>query len=157
MCQQIRGRVGHLDFPIVQNNTNLLEDVDILLLVKFYYIAPKIGRRSVGDWSSTERGTAIGLAGTCLRQNWSQLEFWTCSKTFQRLIWSQQGPWPVVYFFANSTGLIGTLLWPLRSVELVVRQEIAKGLQLNCDWGLRCLCTDCYGLSVLVSCWFSVS
>ena len=35
MCQLIRGQCGHLVFPIRQKNTNLVEDVEILLPVKF--------------------------------------------------------------------------------------------------------------------------
>ena len=35
MSQQIRGQVGHAVFPIGPKNTNLVEDVEILLPVKF--------------------------------------------------------------------------------------------------------------------------
>ena len=35
MYQQIRGEGGHLVFPIGPKNTNLVEDVEILLPVKF--------------------------------------------------------------------------------------------------------------------------
>ena len=35
MSQLIRGQGGHLVFPIVPKNTNLVEDVEILLPVKF--------------------------------------------------------------------------------------------------------------------------
>ena len=35
MSQQIRGEGGNLVFPIGPKNTNLLEDVEILLPVKF--------------------------------------------------------------------------------------------------------------------------
>ena len=35
MSQPIRGKCGHLVFPIGPKNTNLVEDVDILLPVKF--------------------------------------------------------------------------------------------------------------------------
>ena len=35
MSQPIRGQGGHLDFPISPKNTNLVEDVEILLPVKF--------------------------------------------------------------------------------------------------------------------------
>ena len=35
MSQPIRGKGGHLDFPIGSKNTNLEEDVEILLPVKF--------------------------------------------------------------------------------------------------------------------------
>ena len=35
MSRPIRGQGGHLVFPIDPKNTNLVEDVEILLLVKF--------------------------------------------------------------------------------------------------------------------------
>ena len=35
MSQPIRGQDGHLVFPIGLKNTNLVEDVEILILVKF--------------------------------------------------------------------------------------------------------------------------
>ena len=35
MSQPIRGQGGHLGFPIDPKNTNLVEDVEILLPVKF--------------------------------------------------------------------------------------------------------------------------
>ena len=35
MSQPIRGQGGHLVFPIRPKNTNLVEDVEILLPVKF--------------------------------------------------------------------------------------------------------------------------
>ena len=35
MSQPIRGQGGHLVFPIGQKNTNLVEDIEILLPVKF--------------------------------------------------------------------------------------------------------------------------
>ena len=38
MSQPIRGQGGHLVFPIDPKNTNLVEDVEILLPVKFRQI-----------------------------------------------------------------------------------------------------------------------
>ena len=38
MSQPIRGQGGHLIFPIGQKNTNLVEDVEILLPVKVLLI-----------------------------------------------------------------------------------------------------------------------
>ena len=37
MFQPIRGQGGHLVFPISPKNTNLVEDVEILLPVKFFF------------------------------------------------------------------------------------------------------------------------
>ena len=37
MSQPIRGKGGHLVFPIGPKNTNLVEDVEILLPIKFCY------------------------------------------------------------------------------------------------------------------------
>ena len=36
MSQQIRGQGGYLDFPIGLKNTNLVDNVEILLPVKFH-------------------------------------------------------------------------------------------------------------------------
>ena len=36
MCQTIRGPGGHLVLMIGPKNTNLVEDIEILLLVKFH-------------------------------------------------------------------------------------------------------------------------
>ena len=38
MCQPIRGQGGHLLFPIGPKNTNLVEDIEIYLPVKFRQI-----------------------------------------------------------------------------------------------------------------------
>ena len=38
MSRPFRGQGGHLAFPIVPKNTNLVEDVDILLHIKFRWI-----------------------------------------------------------------------------------------------------------------------
>ena len=38
MSQPIRGQGGHLVFPIGPKNTNLVEDVEIYLPVKFHQI-----------------------------------------------------------------------------------------------------------------------
>ena len=38
MSQPIRGQSGHLVFPISPKNTNLVEDVEIMLPVKFHLI-----------------------------------------------------------------------------------------------------------------------
>ena len=35
MSQPIRGQGGHLVFPVGQKNTNMVEDVEILISVKF--------------------------------------------------------------------------------------------------------------------------
>ena len=35
MCQPITGQAGHLDFSMGPKNTNLVEEVEILLPVKF--------------------------------------------------------------------------------------------------------------------------
>ena len=36
MYQAIRGQGGHLDFPIGLKNTNLVEDIEILIPAKFH-------------------------------------------------------------------------------------------------------------------------
>ena len=35
MSQPIRGQRGHIVFPIIPKNTNMVEDVEILLPIKF--------------------------------------------------------------------------------------------------------------------------
>ena len=55
MSQPIRGRGGHLVFPIRQKNTNSVEDVEILLPVKFFLV-PFIGfRGEVKNVSANQR------------------------------------------------------------------------------------------------------
>ena len=55
MSQPIRDQGGHLVFPIGSKNTNLLEDVEILLLVKFRWI-PFCGfRGEVENVSANQR------------------------------------------------------------------------------------------------------
>ena len=54
MSQPIRGQGGHLVFPIGQKNTNLVEDVEILLPVKFRWI-PFSGFREVKNVSANQR------------------------------------------------------------------------------------------------------
>ena len=55
MSQQIRGRGGHLVSPIGLNNTNLVEDVEILLPVKFRCIPLSDFREEVEHVSANQR------------------------------------------------------------------------------------------------------
>ena len=55
MSQPIRGQGGHLVFPISLKNTNLVEDVEILLLVKFCWIPFSGFRGEVENVSANQR------------------------------------------------------------------------------------------------------
>ena len=55
MSQPIRGQGSHLIFPISPKNTNLLEDVEILLPVKFHWIRFKRFREEVENFSANQR------------------------------------------------------------------------------------------------------
>ena len=55
MSRPIRSQGGHLIFPIGQKNTNLVEDVEILLLVKFRYIPFSGFRGEVENVSANQR------------------------------------------------------------------------------------------------------
>ena len=55
MSQPIRGQGGHLVFPISPKNTNLVEDVEILLLVKFCWIPFSSFRGEVENVSANQR------------------------------------------------------------------------------------------------------
>ena len=55
MSQPIRGQGGHLIFPISPKNTNLVEDVEILLPVKFRQIPFSGFRREVENVSANQR------------------------------------------------------------------------------------------------------
>ena len=55
ISQPIRGQVGHLVFPICPKNTNLVEDVEILLLVKFRWIPFSRFRGKVKNVSTNQR------------------------------------------------------------------------------------------------------
>ena len=55
MSQPIRGQGGHLVFPIVRKNTNLAEDVEILLPVKFPWIPFSGFRGEVENVSANQR------------------------------------------------------------------------------------------------------
>ena len=60
MSRPIRGQGSHLDFPISLKNINLLEDVEILLPVKFYQISfLQFQRRSQKSLSKAEAMAAI--------------------------------------------------------------------------------------------------
>ena len=54
MSQPIRGQGGHLVFPNNPKNTNLVEDVEILLPIKFCWI-PFSGFREVKNVSANQR------------------------------------------------------------------------------------------------------
>ena len=45
MFQPIRGRGGHLVFPISHKNTNLVDDVKILLPAKFFYFCSAVSEK----------------------------------------------------------------------------------------------------------------
>ena len=55
MSQPIRGQSGHLVFPIGTKNTNLVEDVDILLPIKFCCIPSSGFRGEVENVSANQR------------------------------------------------------------------------------------------------------
>ena len=55
MSQSIRGQGGHLVFPIGPKNTNLVEDVEILLPVKFRWIPFSSFRGEVENVSANQR------------------------------------------------------------------------------------------------------
>ena len=55
MSQPIRGQGGHLVFPIGPKNTNLVEDVEILLPVKFRQIPFSCFRGEVENVSANQR------------------------------------------------------------------------------------------------------
>ena len=55
MSQPIRGQGGHLVFPIGPKNTNLVEDVEILLPVKFRWIPFSCFRGEVENVSANQR------------------------------------------------------------------------------------------------------
>ena len=55
MSQPIRGQGGHLVFPIGPKNTNLVEDVEILLPVKFRWIPFTGFRGEVENISANKR------------------------------------------------------------------------------------------------------
>ena len=55
MSQPIRGQGGHLVFPIGPKNTNLVEDVEILLPVKFHWIPFSGFRGEVENVSANQR------------------------------------------------------------------------------------------------------
>ena len=55
MSQPIRGQGGHLVFPIGPKNTNLVEDVEILLPVKFRWIPFSGLRGEVDNVSANQR------------------------------------------------------------------------------------------------------
>ena len=55
MSQPIRGQGGHLVFPISLKNTNLVEDVEILLPVKFHWIPFSGFREEVENVSANQR------------------------------------------------------------------------------------------------------
>ena len=88
-----------------------------------------------GRYSSLHLNLVTDLAWTCLRPNQSQPGFWTFSKTWLRLIWSQRCPRLVADFSAPRRDRSGTLLRPLRSIEIVSRGEVETRLQRMCDRG----------------------
>ena len=55
MSQPIRGQSGHLVFPISPKNTNLVEDIEILLPVKFRWIPFSSFRGEVENVSANQR------------------------------------------------------------------------------------------------------
>ena len=55
MSQPIRGQGGHLVFPISPKNTNLIEDVEILLPIKFRQIPFSGFRGEVENVSANQR------------------------------------------------------------------------------------------------------
>ena len=55
MSQQIRGQGGHFVFPIGPKNTNLVQDVEIFLPIKFHRIPFSGFRGEVENVSASQR------------------------------------------------------------------------------------------------------
>ena len=93
----------------------------------------KISRRSVGDWSATDRGLVVDFAGTCPRLNQPQPGFRTCSKTWLRLIWSQRGPRLLCNLAATDRGPCCDLCdrWKLSVAERLRSQRLRS--QSGCN------------------------
>ena len=94
-----------------------------------------IGRRLCRDLSATKSVTA---------------RFWTCSKPSLRLIWSERGLRLVADFLQPRLDRSGTLLRPLRLVEIVSRGEVAKRLQRMFDRGLTCPSKHRHGATLFI-------
>ena len=73
ISQSIRGQGGHLVFPIGQKNTNLVEDDEILLPVKFRSI-PFSGFRGEVEMSQPIRGQGSHLFSGSARKNTNFVE-----------------------------------------------------------------------------------
>ena len=83
MSQPIRGQGGHLVFPIDPKNTNLVEDIEILLPVKFRWIpfsgfweevenVKVYGRRPRTDGRRDDRRCAMTIAHLSLWLRWAK-------------------------------------------------------------------------------------
>ena len=59
MCQLIRDRDGHLVFPIGPKNINLVEDVEILIPVKFHSLLFSSFREECKNVSANQKLAAI--------------------------------------------------------------------------------------------------
>ena len=55
MSQPIKGQGGHLVFPIIPKNPNLVEDIEILLPIKFHWIPFSSFRGDVENISANQR------------------------------------------------------------------------------------------------------
>ena len=73
MFQPIRGDGGHFRFPIRPQNTNLVEDIEFLLHVKFRWI-PLSGFREVENVSANQRSGRPSYFSICpkKKQHWQR-------------------------------------------------------------------------------------
>ena len=77
MSQPIRGQGGHLVFPNGPKNTNLVEDVELLLPVKFPWIPFSVFRGEVENVKvyagrTDDRRCAMTIAHSSLRLRWAK-------------------------------------------------------------------------------------
>ena len=88
MSQQIGGKGGNLVFPIGTKNTNLVEDIEILLPVKFCWIPFSSFRGEVENASANQRSGGHLVFPIGLKKKFGRVHDWdlaSCQVSFNSL------------------------------------------------------------------------
>ena len=96
MSQPIRGQGGHLVFPIGQKNTNLVDDVEILLPLKFRWILFSGFKGEVENVSANQRPGRPSCFSDRPEKHKLGRGHWdlaSCQVSFNSVHWFQRRSW----------------------------------------------------------------
>ena len=144
MSQPIRGQGGHLVFTIGPKNTNLVEDIDILLPVKFLWIPFSGFRGEVENVSANQRP---GLPSCFFdrpekhklcREHWDLASYQVSLNSIQRFqrrsrkcLSQSEARAAILFFRSAQKHKLGRERWELASCQVSLNLQCMSGFLVN--------------------------